>query len=573
MKRILFFAILVPVLLILAACATLPPKAQPGAPDNAEPWEDNSRPNIASMYYLMSGSYLSLWGDYAVADQVLSLAMNQDKDSPQLHKAYFENAVNYYRSARAADASLRLQELLKEARESFVFDRVMLQEAYKAYESLGDLEGMAWAVAELEHKYPGAWTLFYKYTLQKERFGKADTKLLEQAEKLNMDDPRLAQLIALSWMGEDDDKAIDILQGLPSGILNEALLLSLLDKKGDPDIVDRRFESFSYPEDAQAMTGFLFYYNQKPEAQRIFAHREKIIATGDTGMLVVLATTAVQAESGEDYHAMLDYLSNKLPSPEADSKYAAILLFHAIRTGDKKQIKELSERIFASQDLNSALFTAILPSGISEDELESRRQRMVADLQKNMDKGLLKNYLLYILGEDTDPQSPAQVNYSEALWDKAYGDKNDLMAMLDFFMQREDFHSQIYYLRDALKRWPNEAMFMNNLGYLLLSSPENWDEAERLISAALKQDPTSVSYLDSMAWLHYLRRDYEQAMQYVPLIEASSVNSAELFYHLGMIYLAREDRKTAVSYLQKAVEAVYPESYSRMAAEQLKLLE
>lgn len=114
---------------------------------------------------------------------------------------------------------------------------------------------------------------------------------------------------------------------------------------------------------------------------------------------------------------------------------------------------------------------------------------------------------------------------------------------------------------------------MNNLGYLLLSSPENWDEAERLISAALKQDPTSVSYLDSMAWLHYLRRDYEQAMQYVPLIEASSVNSAELFYHLGMIYLAREDRKTAVSYLQKAVEAVYPESYSRMAAEQLKLLE
>ncbi|HCM15475.1 MAG TPA: hypothetical protein DHW79_05960, partial [Candidatus Cloacimonas sp.] len=87
------------------------------------------------------------------ADQVLSLAMKQDKDSPQLHKAYFENAVNYYRSARAADASLRLQELLKEARESFVFDRVMLQEAYKAYESLGDLEGMAWAVAELEHKY------------------------------------------------------------------------------------------------------------------------------------------------------------------------------------------------------------------------------------------------------------------------------------------------------------------------------------------------------------------------------------------------------------------------------------
>jgi Tfp pilus assembly protein PilF len=560
------------VLLALAACATVPKKAASDASEIDEAWEDASRPNLASMYYLMSGSYLSLWGDYAVADQVLNLAIAQDSGSPQLRKAYFENAVNYYRSARNADASLRLQELLSEARLNYQFDRSMLHEAYKAYESLGDMEGMAWAVDELESKYPDAWTLFYKYTLQKERYGTADTKLLQQAEKLNKDDTRLDQLIALSWMGEDDDKAISILQELPSGILNEALLLSLLDKKGDPDIVDKRFESFSYPEDSQAMTGFLFYYNQKPDAQRIFAHQDKILATGDTGMLVVLATSVVQAESDESYYRMLDYLEHKVPSPQADSKYAAILLFHAIRISDQRGIRELSDRIFASGDLNSALYTAILPSGISEEELANRRQKIVADIRKNLDNGLLSNYLLYILSEDEDPESPAQLQFSEALWDRGYGDKNDVMAMLDFFMQAGDERSQIFYLRDALKRWPNDAMLMNNLGYLLLSSPEDWDEAERLISAAIKQEPNSVSYLDSMAWLHYLRGEYGKALEYIPTIEASSVKSAELFYHIGMIYLALEQRDTALRYLQMSVDAAYPENYSNMAKEQLKIL-
>ncbi|MCK9331799.1 MAG: tetratricopeptide repeat protein [Candidatus Cloacimonetes bacterium] len=557
------------VLSMLWACSHVNHQHFP-QPEAREVWIDASQPNTASLYYLLSGSYLSAWQEYGVADQVLNMAITQDPNSPQLHKAYFMNATKYYRSMISPETKNLLKSFLKDAQNEYQFDEDMLIDAYRAYEDLEDYEGMTWSATQLCQRYPSSRAYYYKYNADKKLLGKANTHLLEQAEAHLQNEWEMQQLLALSWLEIDEDRSIALLEEAPPNLLTETILLSLLDTKKDKGLPEERFKALSYPKDAEAMLGFLYFYNQKPDPQQVFAHKDKIVQIQDTGMLIVLATTALQAQSEPVFNFLMEHLHNKIPEPENDSKYAAIMLFQAIQNKNNKAIKEISELIFSSSDISGALFSAILHSNLSESELEQNKQEIMKAVNINLEESVLKDYLLFLLnGSSTNNLNDAAFNYSKYLWDKGFGAKADVINILNHYASKEDEQPQKVYLRQALKRWPRDAMLMNNLGYLLLNEPERWDEAEILISEALKQEPNSISYMDSMAWLHYLRKDYEKAHEYIMAVQATSVDSAELFYHIGMIYLATDNFEQAHNYLTRAAAANGPQSYVIKAKAQL----
>lgn len=542
--------------------------------NNREDWIDNSRPNAASMYYFLSGYYLSHAGEPVLAQEILKMAMAHDLRSPQIQRAVFQNGVKNYRGIPDAEGKTGLAELLRIARKDFQFDESMLKEAFRSYQALGDKEGMKWAASELNKRFPSAWALYFKYILEEEQTGKGDYKLLIQAEENLTGDELLAQMIAIAWMTRDDDRAISILQELPPSMLNETLLLTVMDNTKYKHLPDKRFSGFSYPRDREAMTGFLYYYLQKRIPERILPHMQQIVQTRDPALLYILAATALQHQSPEAYSYMLQELKAKPAFPEEESKYAALMLLQAIRQNDIEGIQELSERMFCTNDINLAIFTGYLNSELSLVDPESAKGQLVRDIRENLQPGLLKNFLLHVLLDDPGNRSaPAYVQFAEALFNKGFGDQADFMVILEHYSAAGDEDTQISYLRQALRRWPREAMFLNNLGYLLLSRPQqNWAEAERLIALALKLEPNSVHYQDSMAWLHYLRGELDAAKKYLPAMEAASSGSAELSYHIGMIYLGMQDTASAIKYLEQAVLLGNPRIYMIKAQEQLKLL-
>lgn len=541
---------------------------------NRTDWIDNSKPNAASMYYFLSGSYLSFAGDLGVAQEVFNMAMAHDVGSPQIRRAYFSNGVKLYHAVPAPEGNAGLAELLREARRDFQFDESMLLNAYRLYEKLNDKEGMQWAVSQLNKRFPSAWAYYFSFAMEDEQTGNGDLRLLAKAEESNPGDEHLAQMIALSWMNRDDDRAIKILQELAPSMLNETLLQTIMASHNDASLPDKHFASLSYPRDREAMAGFLYFYLQKADPQRILIHKEQIVQTEDPVLLYILATVALKQQSMDVYHYMLQELRAKPAAPETESKFAAVMLLQAIQQNDKAGMRDLSERIFRTSDINLAVFSAYLSAELSPESPEVKRAQLAQDIQNKLDESLLKDYLLFVLLDDAANRSaPAYLNYAEALFNKGFGDRADFSVVLEHYAGLNDEDTQISYLRRALQRWPREAMFLNNLGYLLLSRPpSNWTEAERLISAALKQEPDSVHYQDSMAWLLHLRGDYEAAKVYLPAMEAVAEGSAELSYHIGMIYLGLHNTETAIKFFKQAIQAETPQGYVLKAQEQLDLL-
>lgn len=98
--------------------------------------------------------------------------------------------------------------------------------------------------------------------------------------------------------------------------------------------------------------------------------------------------------------------------------------------------------------------------------------------------------------------------------------------------------------RNALKISPDQPDALNGLGYLYAEWEVHLEEAVRLITRALSQDPQNGAYLDSLGWAAFKSGRLQEALRF--LKEASSrMPDPEVFYHLGQVYSSLGDLKGA----------------------------
>ena len=73
----------------------------------------------------------------------------------------------------------------------------------------------------------------------------------------------------------------------------------------------------------------------------------------------------------------------------------------------------------------------------------------------------------------------------------------------------------------------------------------------------IEAEPDEATYLDTYAWILYLKKDYAQAFEYIRealnLAEESAEN-ASLFHHAGDIAYRLGNRAQALSYWKKALQ-------------------
>lgn len=94
----------------------------------------------------------------------------------------------------------------------------------------------------------------------------------------------------------------------------------------------------------------------------------------------------------------------------------------------------------------------------------------------------------------------------------------------------------------------------NALAYLWLEHDRHIDEAGPLIQRALQFEPENPAYLDTLGWLHFKKRQFQEAVAVLTRAhQASPEPVAEILDHLAQAQWEAGDRPTAVSTLQQAV--------------------
>lgn len=107
----------------------------------------------------------------------------------------------------------------------------------------------------------------------------------------------------------------------------------------------------------------------------------------------------------------------------------------------------------------------------------------------------------------------------------------------------------------ALRLDRNNHTALNNYAYYLSLRNERLDEALEMAQRAVAMEPENAAYLDTIGWVHFKLGNLEEAYRYVSRSVETGDASAEVFEHLGDIYMAMEDPVNAVVWWKSAFEA------------------
>jgi tetratricopeptide (TPR) repeat protein len=117
--------------------------------------------------------------------------------------------------------------------------------------------------------------------------------------------------------------------------------------------------------------------------------------------------------------------------------------------------------------------------------------------------------------------------------------------------KQKKYDETINILENLVKNNPNNASYLNFLGYLYADLNKNIKVAYEYISKALKLEPENPAYLDSMAWVLYRMGKYEDAYFYQKKAIKKTPNEEEMKKHLKAILKALNSNKTIEDVLQE----------------------
>jgi Flp pilus assembly protein TadD len=100
----------------------------------------------------------------------------------------------------------------------------------------------------------------------------------------------------------------------------------------------------------------------------------------------------------------------------------------------------------------------------------------------------------------------------------------------------------------------DDALVLNEIGYLLVDADQLTKEAEPLLERAVALRPRDGSIVDSLGWAKYRLGELRAAEQLLKRATDLLPNNAEIEYHLGVVYADRGKTAQARTQFRKALK-------------------
>jgi tetratricopeptide (TPR) repeat protein len=135
---------------------------------------------------------------------------------------------------------------------------------------------------------------------------------------------------------------------------------------------------------------------------------------------------------------------------------------------------------------------------------------------------------------------------------KLLGDINGMLGDTYYAMKQFTKSDEAY--EAALALSPENDVVLNNYSYYLALRKENLEKAEKMSTQLIKNNPDNPTYLDTHAWVLYVRGKYKEAKKFMERAIQSGQANATHFEHLGDILFKLGDVNGAVQQWEKAKE-------------------
>ncbi len=288
---------------------------------------------------------------------------------------------------------------------------------------------------------------------------------------------------------------------------------------------------------------------------------------------VRLITAGLQEKAGQPQRA-IDLYREGISEDEPFRTIAARqMILMGLRLIDQKK-PDLAlqdfEIIYSSNNLDDSLraearlqaSVVLRQKGEPQKAIEVLKPLISTEERRNWRVGLLYADFLRTTGETAQA-----LKYLEGMLEHHAKDTEALeaihvqMAVVCQMPDINDPQNAEEHLKAALTLNPDSAAAQNGLGYLYAQEGKNLEEAERLLTAALKKMPGEPAFLDSMGWVQYklALRDNDLARLHKAFNNLQAAAAGEpdsiVYDHLADVSFVSGDWETAKQYWEKSLAA------------------
>ena len=137
---------------------------------------------------------------------------------------------------------------------------------------------------------------------------------------------------------------------------------------------------------------------------------------------------------------------------------------------------------------------------------------------------------------------------------KDSSEKETIWFMLGAIYERQkEFDRAEQEFRKVLEVNPNNAAVLNYYGYMLADRSVRLDEALSLIQRAVKQEPNSGAYLDSLGWAYFKQGKLAEAEENLQKAVSRSSHDPTVLGHLAEVYLKMGQTERAAALMERAL--------------------
>ena len=337
-----------------------------------------------------------------------------------------------------------------------------------------------------------------------------------------------------------------------------------------------------------------YYLSEKDEVNAL-KYYMKILEIDPNNGFVLFSLTSFYREK-EDKEKAWEYARKAFlnKSAEVDTKIQFYLM---ITAGPDKpfftedQISELVDILVKTNPDDFRVYTVYAEYLISKGKLVEAREQLRKVLETQKDNYMIWERMILISNDLLDFKSiytdsekaltlfPNQVTlyglkavaclqlekYDEALEILKEGEPyllDNKIMKIQFGLYQAEAYYKLNRIEEAFKAFdevitldPENWMAMNNYAYYLSVRNENLAKAEELSSKAVRANPENSTYLDTYAWVLFMRKDYSLAKFYMETaMKNGGDKSGVITEHYGDILIMLGEKEKAIEEWKKALE-------------------
>ena len=516
-------------------------------------------------YFFLEAARLKVQKEYAAAFDLLQHCLTIAPDEPS---ALYEIAQYYLFLKQVPPGQAALEKAVEKAPDNYWYSQALANlymQQNETDKAAALLEQMA---ARFSDKMDPLYNLLEIYN-KAEAYDKVIGILNKLEKKTGKNEQLSMEKFRIYLQKKDDKRAFREIESLveeyPNDMRYQVVLGDVYMQHGKEDEAYGIYKKVlaEEPDNVMAMYSLASYYDQTGQKELYEQQLDTLLlnkkVASDVKLNVMRRFIVQNEQEGRDSTRVLTLFDRIMEQDPDDADLPMLYAQYLLSKKMNGQTWPVLRQVLVIDPTNTAARMMLVGEAVRKEDNKELMALCEAGVESNPD--MLEFYFYLAIAYNQEERTDDALNVCLKALTRVTDESNKEMVSNFYAIMGDIYHTKNRNL-DAYAAYDSSLVYnpsnigtLNNYAYYLSLERRDLDKAEEMSYKTVKAEPNNPTYLDTYAWILFVKGNYAEARLYMDeAMKNDAGNSSVVIEHCGDIYYMTGDVEGALKYWKQAWE-------------------